>query len=109
MPIALVAILEAMTRLQEPCKRHTAVHVLFKSGWLSESERAHLAILGGEDDWDSAQLCKTDAGSMANVQSMLAWSQAIIPSTALQSPFAFAISEAGPCIGIATAFYRVLD
>eukprot|EP00438_Fugacium_kawagutii_P001514 Skav222848 [mRNA] locus=scaffold850:173131:176044:- [translate_table: standard] len=33
-------------------------------GWLSESTRAHLAILGGEDDWDSAQLCKTDAGGV---------------------------------------------
>eukprot|EP00434_Breviolum_minutum_P034852 symbB.v1.2.030850.t4/scaffold3518.1/size54960/1 len=31
-------------------------------GWLSDSKRAHLAILGGDDDWDSAQLCKSDAG-----------------------------------------------
>ncbi|CAK9087965.1 unnamed protein product [Durusdinium trenchii] len=30
-------------------------------GWLSESERAHLAILGGEEDWDSAQLCRPGA------------------------------------------------
>ena len=25
--------------------------------WLSESESNHLAILGGEEDWDQAQLC----------------------------------------------------
>lgn len=35
---------------------------MIHSGWLSDSKRAHLAILGGDDDWDSAQLCKTDAG-----------------------------------------------
>ena len=90
--IALIAILEAIARLNKPRKRNTAGHVLFKLGWLSESERAHLAILGGEDDWDSAQLCKTDAGNMANVQSMLAWSQAIISSTAMQSAFVFTLS-----------------
>lgn len=41
-----------------------AASAAWGEGWLSESERAHLAILGGEDDWDSAQLCKTDAGGV---------------------------------------------
>ncbi|CAE7641553.1 Tbc1d23 [Symbiodinium pilosum] len=33
-------------------------------GWISESEGAHLAVLGGEADWDAAQLCKTDGGGV---------------------------------------------
>lgn len=33
-------------------------------GWISESESAHLAVLGGEADWDSSQLCKTDGGGV---------------------------------------------
>ena len=36
----------------------TAASEAWGEGWLSESEKAHLAILGGEDDWDSAQLCR---------------------------------------------------
>ncbi|CAE7527688.1 TBC1D23 [Symbiodinium natans] len=33
-------------------------------GWISESESAHLAVLGGEADWDAAQICKTDGGGV---------------------------------------------
>lgn len=50
--------------------------VMIHSGWLSDSKRAHLAILGGDDDWDSAQLCKTDAGGQgegAGLEGVTKW------------------------------------
>lgn len=49
---------------------------MIHSGWLSDSKRAHLAILGGDDDWDSAQLCKTDAGGQgegAGLEGVTKW------------------------------------
>ncbi|CAJ1452796.1 unnamed protein product [Effrenium voratum] len=33
--------------------------------WLSESQASHLAILGGEADWDAAQLCKANGAVAA--------------------------------------------